>query len=172
LLTDSVIEDVGVNNSVNVTLQYKALAEYDPLDEDASSGKLFIIYTGQESNSTNYTTLTLKGKGVAAAELEELSIDGRKTGVLDFEYKGKLFSVRLEEIAAKARNHGQYVWLVVFWTRRAHRDGMLEKEQMKDIIKAAAHAKIPKDGVIQGKKEKHHRGRHAAWFGSHRGHHK
>jgi hypothetical protein len=172
LLTESVFYDVGVDNSVKVTLQYKALAEYDPSAEEASSGSLYIVYTGQESNSTQYTILTLKGKGVAAEELKELSIDGRKTGVLDFQYEGKLFSVRLEEIAAKARNHGQYVWLVGFWTRRAYRDDKIDKHEMRAILKAAAHAKIPKDGVIKSRKEKHHGGRHAAWFGSHGGHHK
>ncbi len=166
LLTDSVFYGVGVDNSVNVTMQYEALAE------EACSGSLYIVYTGKTSGSTKFTILPLSGTGVAVAEPMKLSIDGQEIEVLDFEYDGKLFSVRLDEIAAKARNRGQYVWMVVFWTRRAYRDDKIDKEQMKAIIKAAAHAKIPKDGVIKGKKEKHHHERHAAGFGSHGGHHK
>jgi hypothetical protein len=92
--------------------------------------------------------------------------------VLDFEYKNGNFSEWLDKIAEEAWNHGQYVWLVGFWTRRAYKDSKLDKEQMKAILRAAAHAKIPKDGVIKSRKEKRHRGRHAAWFGSHGGHHK
>jgi hypothetical protein len=70
-------------------------------------------------------------------------IDGQDTGVLDFNYKDKLISARLEEIAAKARNHGQYVRWVAWLTRRLHKAGKLEKEEMKAIRKAAAHANIP-----------------------------
>jgi hypothetical protein len=46
-------------------------------------------------------------------------------------------------IAAKARNHGQYVRWVAFWARRAYRKDLLSKEDMKTIMRAAAHANIP-----------------------------
>jgi len=114
----------------------------------------------------------VEGTAVEAAPLTNIIIDGQDTYVLDFEYKNGNFSEWLDKIAEEAWNHGQYVWLVGFWTRRAYKDGKLDKEQMKAILRAAAHAKIPEEGVIKSRKEKRHGGRHAAWFGSHGGHHK
>ena len=88
--------------------------------------------------------ITLVGTGIEApAKSLTLVIDGQDTGVLDFEYGKKFVSERLEEIAAKARNHGQYVRWVAWLTRRLHKAGKLDREQMKAIRKAAAHANIP-----------------------------
>jgi hypothetical protein len=139
---------------------------FSPTDPPAACSATLMVSVGGVANAT------LLGTGVEAKKLTNIIIDEQDTGVLDFELDGKLFSMRLDEIAAKARNHGQYVRWVFFWTRRAHKNDMLDREQMKAILKAAAHAKIPKDGVIKGRKEKHHNGRHAGRFGFHGGHHK
>jgi len=185
---------------------------FSPTDPPATCSATLMVSVGGVANAT------LLGKGVEAPELKNIIIDGRDTGVLDFYLEDNtLFSSRLEEIAANARNHGQYVRWVAFWTRRAHRDDKLDKEQMKAIIKAAAHANIPprksgledlvyngepvtdlieqckedaennkefmrcvyglmkemkKEGVIEGRKQKHQIRRYAARLRFHRGHHK
>jgi hypothetical protein len=90
-----------------------------------------------------FAQVTLEGTAVEAAKVTNIIIDEQDTGVLDFKYEGMFFSERLDEIAAEARNHGQYVRWVVFWTRRAYRDGMLDRDERKAIVKAAARANIP-----------------------------
>ena len=154
-------EQIAGNGSVNVEVIFA------PTEPPATCSATLLVAAGGVARAT------LSGTGIEAP-LKSLTlvIDEQDTKVLDFEYEGKLFSERLDEIAAKARNHGQYVRWVAFWTRRALRDDKLDKEQMKAILKAAAHAKIPKEGAIMSRKEKHHHGRHAGGFRSHGDHHK
>jgi hypothetical protein len=123
-------EPIGANGSVNVEVIFAP-------SEPATCSATLLVSAG------GLARISLSGTGVAAPQVTNIIIDGQETGVLDFEYEGKLFSLRLEEIAAQARNHGQYVRWVVFWTRRAHRDDKLDKDEMKAIRKAAAHANIP-----------------------------
>lgn len=121
---------IPANGSINVEVIFA------PTDPGTCSATLFVSAGGVAS-------AILTGTGLEAPQVTNIIIDGQDTGVLDFEYDNKLFSVRLDEIAAEARNHGQYVRWVVFWTRRAYRDDKLDKGQMKVIMKAAAHANIP-----------------------------
>jgi hypothetical protein len=163
---------------------YVVFLTVDGVPVEIPSGEsidLEIIFAPTEPGTCNGTLwisaggvapVSLTGIAVEAPALTNIIIDGQDTNVLDFEYKNMRFSEWLDVIAAEARNHGQYVKLVAFWARRAHKAGNLEKEEIKAIVKAAIHAKIPKEGVITGKKEKHHGRRHTAWFGSHGGHHK
>lgn len=109
----------------------------DPLDTCAAT--LWVVYDG-----IGAAQASLSGTGLEAPSKSlTLVIDGQDTGVLDCDYKGKLISARLEEIAAKARTHGQYMRWVAWLTRRLHKAGKIDKQEMKAIRKAAAHANIP-----------------------------
>lgn len=171
--TDLQQEVVGVGQTVSLPIIY----EPEPSGPDSCSGTLRIYYLAVcEPTPDNpcppfefpYLDVEIKGMGVSAPST--VIIDGLDTGVENKTYQGKTVSYWLDELAAEARNHGQYVRGVALMVRKMHKANVLSKEDMKVIMKTAAHAKIPKEGVIKSRKAKHHRGRHAGGFRSHGDH--
>ena len=80
---------------------------------------------------------------------------GRRSIRQRYNHRRTVCGVNISSVSGLEKGKSMRIRWVFFWTRRAHKNDMLDREQMKAILKAAAHAKIPKDGVIKGRKEKH-----------------
>ena len=65
-------------------------------------------------------------------------IGGIDTGIVDFQYQGKLVSESLAEFAAAAKNHGDYVSRVAKLTNDLKKAGLLTGNQKGIIMDAAA----------------------------------
>ena len=113
---------------------------YKPSDLIACSGSLVINYIG--GGLYGNMTVFFEGMGVPSAP-STVMIDEQDTGVENKLYEGENISYWLDELAADARNHGQYVRWVALMTRKMYKANVLSKEDMKAIMKAAAHANIP-----------------------------
>lgn len=113
---------------------------YKPSELIPCSGSLIVLYIG--GGLYGNMPVLLEGMGVPSAP-RTVMIDGLDTGVENKFYEGETISYWLDELAAEARNHGQYVRWVAFMTRKMHKANVLSKEEMKAILKTAAHANIP-----------------------------
>jgi hypothetical protein len=71
-------------------------------------------------------------------------IDGRDTGVDDFEYEGELVSELLSAYASGAKNHGDYVSRVARLTSDLKKAGLLTGAQKGLIVSYAAQSSIGK----------------------------
>jgi hypothetical protein len=185
---------------------------YQPSGEGACSESLSVDYVGGGLFGT--IIVGLEGKGVPSAP-STVIIDGQDTGVENAIYNEEAISVWLDKVAAEARNHGQYVRGVALMLRKMHKAEVLSSNEMKIIMKAAAHANIPpresgledlvyngepvtdlieackedaknnrqyrrcvfdlmkelkKEGVIEGRKQKHQIRKYAARLKFHGGH--
>lgn len=65
-------------------------------------------------------------------------IDGIDTGIDDFQYQGRLVSKHLDDCAAVAKNHGNYVSCVAKLTNALVKAGLLTGKQKGVILDAAA----------------------------------
>lgn len=75
---------------------------------------------------------------------DTIVIDGRDTGVEDFEYDGELVSERIEAYADGAKSHGQFVSQVNKLTRELAKAGLLSPEERDAIQDAASDSSIGK----------------------------
>lgn len=112
---------------------------FEPSDPVACSAQLWVIYAGYGAIS-----VSLSGTGIEAPSVSPtVVIDGRDTSVENKLYEGKYISEWMDECAASARNHGQYVRCVALLTRKMSKAEVLAKEERRAIRKAAAQANIP-----------------------------
>ena len=74
-----------------------------------------------------------------------VKIDGCDTGVVDFEYQGKLFSLWIEECAAGAANHGDFVSCVTQLASDAKKAGLISGRDQGAITSCAAKSDIPSE---------------------------
>jgi hypothetical protein len=116
---------------------------YSPTGLIPCSGSIVVNYISTDYKSFGNITVGLEGMGVPSAP-SMVMIDGQDTGVENKTYQDETISYWLDEIAAEARNHGQYVRGVALMLRKMHKADLLSREEMKIIMKAAAHANIPK----------------------------
>jgi len=72
-------------------------------------------------------------------------IDGCDTGVLDQDYHGRLISEWIDDCAASAGNHGQFVSCVAQLTNDLKKEGLITGAQKGAIQSCAARANLPFD---------------------------
>lgn len=123
--------ELAPNGSGNTTVFYKPTG-VGYCEDDLS------VYYGRGQPVLVHVT----GTGVPAGP-STVIIDGQDTGVENKTYQGETVSYWLDALAAEARNHGQYVRGVALMVRKMHKADVLSREDMKVIMKAAAHANIP-----------------------------
>lgn len=116
-----------------------ATVSYAPTATNVGSCEADIsVYYGRGAPILVHVT----GTGAAAGP-KTVIIDGEDTGVENKAYQGETVSYWLDALAAEARNHGQYVRGVALMLRKMHKADVLSRQEVKVIMKAAAHANIP-----------------------------
>lgn len=115
---------------------------YTPSSLDSCSGKLIVLYIG--GGLYGNMEVPLEGMGVEELAPSTVMIDGQDTAVENGLYREKPISEWLEGCSERAKNHGQYVRCMALMTRKMRKAKVLEKEDRRAIMKAAAHANIPK----------------------------
>jgi hypothetical protein len=113
---------------------------YTPSELIPCSGSLIVLYIG--GGLYGNLPVPLEGMGVPSAP-STVMIDGYDTGVENGLYKDKAISEWLDDCAGAARNHGEYVRCVALLTRNMKKAELLNRQERRTIVKAAAHANIP-----------------------------
>jgi hypothetical protein len=119
--------------------------EYAPSEPGVCSDTLLVFYYDHNYNFCEYPVpVVLTGEGIDKVAPSTVMIDGQDTEVENRLYKDdRYISEWLDDCAASARNHGEYVRCVALLTKNMKKTKLLNEEEKGAIMKAAAHANIP-----------------------------
>jgi hypothetical protein len=124
------------NDTVSMTVQH------EPSDLGVCSDTLTVYYYA-EDYVLQQVDVILTAEVVDKLGPSTVIIDGHDTGVENRLNDDKPISEHLAICEENAKNHGQYVRCVALKTRRMRRNDVLNKDERRQIMKAAAHANIP-----------------------------
>jgi hypothetical protein len=116
--------------------------EHTPSDLGVCSDTLTVFYYA-EDYVLHELDVILTAEVVDKLGPSTVIIDGHDTGVENRLNDDKPISEHLAICSENAKNHGQYVRCVAFKTRKMRRKDVLNKDERRAIMKAAAHANIP-----------------------------
>ena len=123
----------GNDRALGDGVPYVVPNPWDPSRKEFSS---IVIYEYNDETAVYlYGTFTIDSFTLVPTNI---IIGGIDTGIVDFQYQGKLVSKDLAEFAAAAKNHGDYVSRVTKLTNALMKAGLLTGKQKGIIMDAAA----------------------------------
>lgn len=113
------------------------VSDWTPLDDDTTEIKIYF-----NDAATGFSGFSVYRLDSFDQVRDTIVIDGRDTGVEDFEYQGELLSDRIEAHTDAAKSHGQFVSQVNKLTRDLVKQGLLTDEERDAIMLVASESSI------------------------------
>ncbi|MGD9039699.1 MAG: hypothetical protein PVH82_08700 [Desulfobacteraceae bacterium] len=116
---------------------------YQTSTTELCSGEILIYWFG--GGGSGWHTITVDGIGEEANH--NIFIGSLDTGILDREWQDRYISEWIEECAADARNHRDFVKKIFRLTKKMKRDDAITWKEMRIIRRYARRANIPTIGI-------------------------
>jgi hypothetical protein len=115
------------------------IVTYQTSATELCSGEILIYWFG--GGESGWHTITVDGIGEEANH--NIVIGSLDTGILDREWQDRYISEWIEECAADARNHRDFVKKVFRLTKKMKKDGAITWKEKRIILRYARRANIP-----------------------------